>query len=97
MDLPAFKATLADETPPAGLDRATLALWHAARGAWDTAHALAQAQDDAAGAWVHAHLHRVEGDNANARYWYRRAQRPTADDPLEAEWDRIAAALLAAR
>ena len=45
-------------------------------------------------AWVHAHLHRVEGDDANARYWYRRAGRPASAAPLDAEWDEIAAALL---
>ena len=47
-------------------------------------------------AWVHAYLHRREGDAANARYWYRRAGRPVASSPLEAEWDAIAAALLGA-
>jgi hypothetical protein len=49
----------------------------------------------AARAWVHAYLHRVEGDLANAGYWYRRAGRAEAKGPLEAEWAEIAAALLA--
>jgi hypothetical protein len=45
--------------------------------------------------WVHAYLHRSEGDLDNARYWYRRAQRPVATMPLDAEWDAIAQVLLA--
>jgi hypothetical protein len=44
---------------------------------------------------VHAYLHRKEGDAGNAAYWYRRARQPVARDSLEAEWDRIAQALLA--
>jgi hypothetical protein len=44
---------------------------------------------------VHAHLHRVEGDLANAAYWYRRAGHPVAAGAIAAEWEAIAAALLA--
>ena len=69
------------------------ALWWAARGDWDLAHAVAQADDGADAAWVHAYLHRVEGDLDNAAYWYRRAGRPVATGPLEPEWAAIAAAL----
>jgi hypothetical protein len=39
-------------------------------------------------------LHRVEGDLGNAGYWYRQAGQPAAKDSLQAEWQRIAAALL---
>jgi hypothetical protein len=70
VDLDAFKRTLPQETPPGGLSLALQALWHQARGDWDRAHRLAQAQHDGAGAWVHAHLHRVKGDAANAGYPY---------------------------
>jgi len=45
---------------------------------------------------VHAHLHRAEGDLGNARYWYRQASQSEATDSLEAEWVRIATALLEA-
>jgi hypothetical protein len=45
-------------------------------------------------AWVHAYLHRKEGDLGNAGYWYGRAGRPVATDPLDAEWTRIVSALL---
>ena len=41
---------------------------------WDAAHAVAQAHEgDAMADWLHAVLHRIEGDEGNARYWYRRA------------------------
>jgi hypothetical protein len=90
-----FKATTTQPTPPAELSPAVLALWHDARGDWKAAHEIAQEIDGPAGAWIHAYLHRKEGDLGNASYWYRRAQKPDARDGLEAEWERIAAALLA--
>ena len=75
---------------------ALLALWHAARGEWDAAHAIAQQQEgDPSHDWVHAHLHRVEGDLGNAGYWYRRAGKPMPKGDLAAERDAIVAALLA--
>jgi hypothetical protein len=58
---------------PADLSRAIdLAL----AGRWDEAHHIVQ-EDEAhpTAAWVHAVLHKIEGDVANARYWYRRAGR----------------------
>ncbi len=97
MDLDAFKASLADDAAPDGLSRALQARWHQAKGDWEKAHALAQAEDDTSGAWVHAHLHRVEGDEGNAGYWYRRAGKPHSTAPLGEEWEEIAAALLQER
>ncbi len=97
MDLSTFKQSLDQDAPPADLGPALAALWHEAKGDWDQAHRLAQAQDDAQGAWVHAYLHRVEGDLGNAGYWYRRADKPPSSAPLQQEWDKIAGALLAGR
>jgi hypothetical protein len=94
MNLETFRKSLADDAAPAGLSLAVQALWHAAKGDWDTAHELAQEQEDVAGSWVHAYLHRQEGDLANAGYWYRRARKPEERGPLEAEWEAIARALL---
>ena len=71
------------------------ALWWALRGDWNKAHECVQQHEGERDCdWVHAHLHRVEGDLGNAGYWYRRAGRPAADDAVEAEWERIASALL---
>ncbi len=45
-------------------------------GEWDAAHErVQQYEDDATAAWIHAVLHKLEGDLANSRYWYRRANR----------------------
>lgn len=44
---------------------------------------------------MHAHLHRIEGDEANAGYWYRRAGKPHCTAPLDEEWAQIAETLLA--
>jgi hypothetical protein len=95
MTLADFKKTLADHAPPRDLPAALAALWHDAKGDWDAAHRVAQDVEDETGAWVHAYLHRKEGDVSNAAYWYRRAGRPVARGPLEAEWEEIAAALMA--
>ncbi len=94
MDLGAFKSSLTGDAPPEGTNRALQALWHAAKGDWAKAHRLAQAQKDDTGAWVHAYLHRVEGDESNAGYWYRRAGKPQSSAPLNEEWEAIVSALL---
>ena len=95
MTLADFKRTTADSTPPASLSRPLLALWHDARGEWESAHEVAQNMDNATGAWIHAYLHRKEGDLGNAGYWYRRAHKPECRTSLDAEWEEIAGALLA--
>ncbi|GJE61977.1 hypothetical protein [Methylobacterium trifolii] len=96
LSLDQFKRSLSADAPPA-LPAALSALWWIGRGAdgWDRAHALVQDEPGADAAWVHAHLHRVEGDAGNADYWYRRAGRPSEVGSLSAEWDAIAASLLA--
>ena len=89
-----LKKTIDLPAPPADLPPLLRALWHDARGDWDTAHRIAQDESDANGAWVHAYLHRKEGDAGNAAYWYRRAGRPAARVSLDDEWNQIATALL---
>ena len=92
-----FQASLAAAAPPAELDSALGALWHAAKGDWTRAHELAQSREDETGAWVHAYLHRVEGDESNAGYWYRRAGLKHSRAALQDEWREIAEALLKRR
>ena len=49
---------------------------------WDDAHTIAQANEGHPLAdWLHAILHRIEGDESNARYWYRQAKRDPAAYP----------------
>ena len=95
MDLQEFTLTTSRDSPPAGLIPVLEALWHLRKGDWDRAHAIVQEhEDDQAYASVHAHLHRMEGDLANAGYWYRRAGKKTADAALEEEWKSLVAYFL---
>jgi hypothetical protein len=90
-----FKGSLADQKPPRGISTPLRALWWAAKGDWNRAHEIAQSDDGADAAWVHAYLHRVEGDLANAHYWYARAGSQLPTTSTEAEWDAIVETLLA--
>lgn len=46
----------------------------ALEGNWDGAHTIVQSDEDGQIAcWIHAVLHKIEGDQENSRYWYRRA------------------------
>lgn len=90
-----FERSLGRDEPPTSASPAVRAIWHGLRGEWDAAHELAQAQSDADGAWVHAWLHRIEGDLANADYWYRQAGRPARRDDTRIEGLEIAWALIA--
>jgi len=58
---------------PGGMDPCLQALWHDARGEWDTAHEIVQAISGRTAARIHAYLHRKEGDDWNSRYWHRHA------------------------
>jgi hypothetical protein len=43
-------------------------------GDWDGAHKIVQVfEDDATACWIHACLHKLEPDESNSRYWYRRS------------------------
>ena len=60
---------------------------------WGGAHRIVQDDPSPEAAWIHAHLHRIEGDEMNARYWYRRAGKPVPANDLDAERAEITAAL----
>ncbi len=62
-------------------------------GNWNLAHELVQDLPDSKAAWVHAYLHRKEGDDFNAGYWYRRAQRDFPKVSLHREWEELYTAL----
>lgn len=95
MTIDQLEATFGEAAPPAGLPPLVQALWFERTGDWTRAHEIAQGVEDADGAWVHAYLHRREGDSGNAGYWYRRAGRRFAQEPLDQEWRTIASELLA--
>lgn len=64
-------------------------------GDWPAAHEIVQEHEsDPMAAWIHAVVHRMEGDLANARYWYRRCRRELNESvPVEAELREIAKVL----
>jgi hypothetical protein len=93
MTIDEFRASLTAVAAPE-VSPLLRALWHDARGDWEAAHQMTQAQEDRDAAWVHAYLHRKEGDLGNARYWYRRAGRSEATGPLDDEWTSIVEQLL---
>lgn len=39
---------------------------------WDGAHQIVQEYHHPIACWIHAVLHKIEGDEENSRYWYRR-------------------------
>ncbi len=94
MTMQQFRDSLEREDPPRDLTPALAGLWWDAKGDWKRAHEAAQEDEGPAGAWVHAYLHRKEGDSSNAGYWYRRADKAPASDPLEKEWLAITESLL---
>lgn len=89
-----FKLSMTDSLPPKSITASLAALWHSGKGDWEQAHAIAQDVPTREGSWVHAYLHRVEGDEWNANYWYRRAGRSMPDTSLEQEWEDIVRAML---
>jgi hypothetical protein len=66
-----------------GIDRKSLAVAVALleTGDWQAAHAIVQEDEASALAcWAHGIVHVMEGDLANARYWYKKAGRPFGED-----------------
>ena len=62
------------------------ALGHLEKGDWQAAHEIVQADEDSALAcWAHGIVHLMEGDLANARYWYRAARRDFPKAPSAPE------------
>ena len=51
----------------------------ALKGDWHQAHCIAQESDHPLAHWIHAVLHKIEGDEWNSRYWYRRTKRQYED------------------
>ena len=81
-----FKQSIQENKPPETLSELQTGLWHAAKGNWNEAHNIAQAHEgENEFDHLHAYLHRVEGDEWNANYWYRRAGTVMPDKSLEEE------------
>lgn len=83
------------EAPAASPNELIRAVDLALAGEWDGAHAIVQEDEaSAAACWIHAVLHKIEGDEENSRYWYRRSGRAyEAYADAKAELAAIKAAL----
>lgn len=85
-----FEKAVSADTPPEGLNEILLALWHDAKGDWEAAHTIAQSREGTKEYdHLHAYLHRVEGDEWNAGYWYRRAGASKPSGSLKDEWGNL--------
>ena len=73
----------------------TEAVTLALAGDWEDAHKIVQRhEEDPMACWIHAVLHKIEGDETNARYWYRLAgQAYEAYPEAKAELQTLKAAL----
>lgn len=56
---------------------------------WQGAHELMDGTPGKAAAHIHAYLHRKEGDDWNARYWYKRANESFFEGTLAEEWQQL--------
>jgi hypothetical protein len=85
-----FQESLSKNEPPDLLNDGAIALWFDGKGQWDDAHEVAQVKE---GTYdydrIHAYLHRKEGDDYNARYWYRRIGLAFPSISLEEEWIQL--------
>jgi hypothetical protein len=93
MTLNEFRQSLTATDPPAGISSALAGLWWDAKGDSTRAHESAQRDEVPDGLWVHAYLDR-KGDQGNAAYWYRRADKAVCREPFDAEWISIVTTLL---
>jgi len=94
MTIQEFKDSITLQDPPTHLNDLLKALWHDAKGDWESAHNLAQDVTTKDGSWIHAYLHRKEGDLSNAPYWYHKAGKSVCKKNLHEEWEEIAQALV---
>lgn len=66
------------------------ALAYTKEGKWDAAHEIAQSKEgDPDYDRIHALLHRIEGDEWNAKYWYRRCGLPFPGNSTAEETDAL--------
>ncbi|WP_136465595.1 hypothetical protein [Flagellimonas onchidii] len=84
-NFPTFLESISNPSPDRKWPLALQALWWDAKGDWNASHNIAQDLHTPLGSWIHAYLHRKEGDDRNAGYWYRQANRPFPKHTLQEE------------
>lgn len=88
-DFKAFQKTLSLSKPPIKWPLVLQSLWWDAKGDWNASHDIAQDIHNEIGSWIHAYLHRKEGDDWNADYWYRIANKSFPKSTLEEELQEL--------
>lgn len=93
-------SSLAEDDAPSELSDPLRALWWLKKGKletgseWNRAHEICQsAEGTRSYDLVHGLAHWIEGDFANADYWYRRAGARRAGSDTGEEWQRLVAEL----
>jgi len=89
-----FLGTLENTNPPEMWPEGLKAMWWDACDNWHNSHNIAQHIPSDLGHWIHAYLHRKEGDQWNAGYWYRKADREYPVVTLEEEAKEIVVSIL---
>ncbi|MBD0849132.1 hypothetical protein [Maribacter arenosus] len=93
-DYDQFLETLENAIPDNDWPTGLKALWYDAVGDWEASHNIAQEMHTELGSWIHAYLHRKEGDEWNAGYWYRKANKSIPKVSLDEEFQLLAKHLL---
>lgn len=70
-------------------DHLIKALELALNGEWDASHKIVQEFSDHYANWIHAVLHKIEGDEWNSRYWYKRTNGKNYEDFQDAQAELI--------
>ena len=84
-----FIKSLKNNSPPSDISAPIKSMWYAKKGDWDMAHKIAQDIKTVLGSWIHAYLHRIEGDESNADYWYKKANVNQINANLDDEANQI--------
>lgn len=93
-DYKAFRQTLDKQEQPPDWPVTLRALWYDAKGDWHSSHDLVDQLTEPMAKWIHAYLHRKEGDDWNARYWYRQAGKPFPEMSLDKELKQLVEAVV---
>ncbi|RXG14169.1 hypothetical protein DSM03_101286 [Leeuwenhoekiella aestuarii] len=84
-----FEDSLRADKPRENWPETLKSLWFIAKGDWEASHNIAQDINSPMGSLIHAHLHRIEGDDWNAKYWYRQAGRTFPNVSLDTELKQL--------
>jgi hypothetical protein len=71
-------------------DQLKQAVQFAIDGDWDASHKIVQEYSDPLANWIHAVLHKIEGDEWNSKYWYKRTAGKQYEDYADIKQELLA-------